>query len=75
MSHYRMNAAMQGTLIVYNLHVSSCSMTTLRDISVTSTVNIMQCAGPLPGGNRHIWDVEGGLPHLLSETWACMWTY
>ena len=41
------------------------------DISITSNVNIMQCVEPLPGGNRLIRDVEGGLPHLLSEAWAC----
>ena len=36
-------------------------------LPITSTVNIMQCVGPLPGGNRLIRDVEGGLPQLLSE--------
>ena len=41
------------------------------DLPITSNVNIMQCVGPLPGGNRLIRDVEGGLPHLLSEAWAC----
>ena len=37
------------------------------DLPITSNVNIMQCVEPLPGGNRLMRDVEGGLPQLLSE--------
>ena len=60
---YRMNTITQLQYIAYNIDVSSYnySMITLWHFS---TVNIMQCVEPLPGGNRlirHVVMKEGFL--------------